>query len=73
MQIWKLEDLRNPKQSLSLQHVFLRGINEIPPDHYVSQQRLPDTIKVENFRIGSCMCLESISKESLVVPSRAFL
>ena len=28
MQICKLEGLRNPK------HVFLRGINEIPPDHY---------------------------------------
>ena len=28
MQIWKLEGLRNPKQSLSLQHVFLRGPNK---------------------------------------------
>ena len=41
MQIWKLEFLSNPKQSLSLQHVFLRGINEIPPDHKGEWIRIP--------------------------------
>ena len=54
MQIWKLEGLRNPKQSLSLQHVFLRGINEIPPDHKICEEHTENVLPVLKLKKPQC-------------------